>query len=164
MGEEISGAAGWYPVRTRAGAEGKVFVGIEAAHMQAFLPVELIRITLRGRSEVQWRPLFPRHLLAMIDPARDVPKLQSIDGVDDLVRPGGRLVPVADDVVRAIRRAERDGLFDAAARCRQPDDGAPPPDVRHAGLVAKIRRNRWSKERTKLLMELLVGDHSRPAV
>jgi hypothetical protein len=161
MGEEISGAAGWYPVRTRAGAEGKVLIGIEAAHMQAFLPVELIRITLRSRSEVQWRPLFPGHMFAMIDPARDVQKLQLIDGVDDLVRPGGRLVPVADDIVRAIRRAERDGLFDAAARCRQPDDDAPPPDVRFASLMARIKRMRRSKERTKLLMELLIGDHSR---
>jgi hypothetical protein len=90
--------------------------------------------------------------------------LLELDGVDGLVRPGGRLVPVADDVVRAIRRAERGGLFDAATRCRQPDDDAPPPDARHAGLVARIRQNRWSKERTALLMELLIGDHSRPAV
>jgi hypothetical protein len=155
-------AACWYPVRTRPGAEAKVFVGIEAAHMQAFLPVELVRITLRSRSdEVQWRPLFPGHMFAMLDPARDLPKLQSIDGVDDVVRPGGRLVPVADDAIAAIRRAERDGLFDAAARCRQPDDDEPPPDVRFAGLVARIRRNRWSKERTQLLMGLLAGDYSR---
>ena len=161
MGEEISGAAGWYPVRTRAGAEGKVLIGIEAAHMQAFLPVELVRLNLRSRSEVQWRALFPGHLFVMLDPNRDLPKLRSVDGIDDVVRRDGKLAPVADDVVSAIRRAERDGLFDAAARCRQPDDDAPPPDARHAGLVARIRRNRWSKERTKLLMELLIGDHSR---
>ena len=162
MGEElISGAGEWHVVRVRPGAEGKALIGIEAAHMQAFLPVELVRLNLRSRSEVQWRALFPGHLFVMLDPNRDLPKLRSVDGIDDVVRRDGKLAPVADDVVSAIRRAERDGLFDAAARCRQPDDDAPPPDARHAGLVARIRRNRWSKERTKLLMELLIGDHSR---
>jgi hypothetical protein len=161
MGSEeelISGAAEWYPVRVRPGAEAKAFVGLEAAHLQAFLPVELVRITLRRSSEIQWRPLFPGHMFAMLDPNRDLPKLQSIDGVDDVVRRDGKPAPVADDVVRAIRRAERDGLFDAAARCRQPYDDASAPDARFAGLVAKIRRNRWSKERTQLLMELLIGN------
>src|SRR6516165_9947983 len=96
MGEES--VAGWFAVRCRAGAEAKAFVGLEAAHMQAFLPVELIRITLRSRSdEVQWRPLFPGHMFAMLDPSRDLSKLREIDGIDDVVRPGGRLVPVADD-------------------------------------------------------------------
>jgi hypothetical protein len=64
-------------------------------------------------------------------------------------------VPVADEVIRAIRRAERDGLFDLAAGCRMPDDGASPPDVRFANLMMKIKRARWSKARTALLMELL---------
>jgi hypothetical protein len=154
MGEEIP-HTGWHVVRARAGAEGKALIGIEAARMQAFLPVELVRATHRGERWVIWRPLFPGHLFAMFDPARDIPKLRLIEGVDDLVRLDGRLVPVADEVIRAIRRAERDGLFDLAAGCRMPDDGASPPDERFAGLMTKIKRARWSKERTKLLMELL---------
>jgi hypothetical protein len=158
MGEElISKNSGWYPVRTRPGAEGKAFVGLEAAHMQVYLPVELLRITLRRRTEVQWRPLFSGHLFAVIDPSRDLEKLLKIDGVDDVVRPGGKLVPIADDVVKALRAAERRGLFDAAAACRAPSEDDPPPDERYAGLVARIRRARWSKARNQLLMELLVG-------
>jgi hypothetical protein len=160
MGEES--VAGWFAVRCRAGAEAKAFVGLEAAHMQAFLPVELIRITLRSRSdEVQWRPLFPGHMFAMLDPSRDLSKLREIDGIDDVVRPGGRLVPVADDAVAAVRRAERDGLFDLAAGCRVPDDDAPPPDARFVGLMRRIKTSRGSKARTQLLMGLLAGDYSR---
>jgi hypothetical protein len=155
MGDEVISGAGWHAIRTRAGAEAKAFIGIGAAGMQVLLPVELIRLKLRGRSEVRWRPLFPGHMFAMFDPGRDLPRLLELDGVDGVVRLNGKLVPVADDVIRAIRRAERDGLFDLAAGCRQPDDDAPPPDARFAGLVTKIKRTRWSKERTKLLMGLV---------
>jgi hypothetical protein len=156
MGELISGT-GWFAVRAKPGAEGKVLVGIEAARMQAYLPVELVRVNLRSRSEVTWRALWPQHLFAMMDPSRDLPRLREIDGIDDVVRRDGKPAPVADDIVRAIRRAERDGLFDAAARCRVPDEDAPPPDERFAGLVTRIRRARWSKARTALLMELLAS-------
>jgi hypothetical protein len=161
---EYSGT-GWFAVRVRPGAEAKAFVGLEAAHLKVFLPVELVRITLRSRKdEVTWRPLFPGHLFAMIDPARDLPKLREIDGIDDVVRPGGRLVPVSDDAIAALRSAERRGLFDAAARCRQPGPDDPPPDVRFAGLVARIRKGCWSKERARTLMEMLIGEHSRSTV
>ena len=158
MGEElISGTSKWHAVRTRAGAEAKAFIGIGAAGMQVFLPVELIRLNLRGRSEVRWRALFPAHLFVTLNPSRDLPRLLTLDGIDAVLKRDGKLVPVADDVVSAIRRAERDGLFDAAAGCRVPDDDAPPPDARFAGLMTKIKRARWSKERTKLLMSLMVS-------
>jgi hypothetical protein len=61
--------------------------------------------------------------------------------VDDVVRPGGRPAPVADDVITAIRRAERDGLFDAAAGCRLTEGEASPLDVRFTGLVAPVIEN-----------------------
>jgi hypothetical protein len=89
----------------------------------------------------------------MLDPGRDLRKLREIEGLDDVVRRDGKLAPVADDVVIAIRRAERDGLFDLAAGCRLPDDEAP-PDGRFAG---RIKQARWSRKRTQLLMTLLVS-------
>jgi hypothetical protein len=126
--------------------------------METFLPVELLRMNHRGhrRSDhaVMWRPLFPGHLFVELDPSRDIPELRTIDGVDDLVRPGGRLAPVDGAAIAAIRRAERDGLFDLAAGCRVADGEVRPPDARFAGLVAKIKSARWSKERMGLLMSL----------
>jgi transcription antitermination factor NusG len=138
-------------------AEGRPLAA--AAGMAAYLPVELVRTNFRGsrRSEVRWRPLFPGHLFVELDPSRDLPELRKIDGVDDVVRPGGRPAPIADDVINAIRRAERDGLFDAAAGCRLVGGEASPPDGRFAGLVAKIKSARWSKERMQLLMSLMVS-------
>jgi hypothetical protein len=157
MGEELI----WNVVRTRTGAEDRVLIGIEKAGMAAYLPVEMIRVSHRGNHRqdraMTWRPIFQGHLFVRFFPSRDLPRLREIHGVDDVVRRDGRLAPVSDDVVRAIRRAERDGLFDLAAGCRQPDDDAQPPDVRFAGLMTKIKRARWSKERTKLLVSLMVS-------
>ena len=98
-----------------------------------------------------------QHLFAMFDPGRDLTRLCKIDGVDDVVRRDGRLVRIAGDVVAAIRRAERDGLFDAAAGCRPANGDAQPPDARLAGLVTKLKTARRSKARTQLLMSLLVS-------
>ena len=150
-------AAEWHLCRTESGAEDRVLIGVQAARMEAFLPVELVPCVHRGRRWTMWRPVFPGHVFAMLDPTRDIPRLKSIEGVDDLVRPNGKLVPVADDAIKALRRAERDGLFDAAANCRLPDDDAEPLDERFTGFVTKVRRARWSKKRTALLMDLLLA-------
>jgi hypothetical protein len=151
----------WHCVRTRPGAEERAHIGIQAAGMETFLPVELVRANYRGNRPgdraVMWRPLFMGHLFAMLDSSKDLPKLREIHGVDDVVRRDGRLAPIADDAIAAIRRAERSGLFDAAVGCRPANDESPPRDGRHADLVKKIKSARWSKKRTQLLMSLLVS-------
>jgi hypothetical protein len=145
----------WHVVRSSPGAEGRALIGIQAAGMTGFLPVELLNRNHRGEREVMWRALFPGHLFAAIDPGRDLPKLREIDGVDDVVRPGGRLAPIAEDTIAAIRRAERQGTFDGAGACRILDDGeAQVPEGSLASLVSKIRSARWSKRRMEVLMTL----------
>jgi hypothetical protein len=102
-----------------------------------------------------WRPVFSQHLFARLDPTSDLERLRSIEGVDDVVRPDGRLAPIADDTIDAIRLAERDGLFDYATGCRLAVAEDERPDRRFAGLLAKIKSARWSRERTALLMSLM---------
>jgi hypothetical protein len=110
--------------------------------MEAYLPVELVPCAHRGRRWTMWRPLFPEHVLVALDPTRDIPKLRSIQGVDDLVRRDGQLVLAPDDVVKALRAAERRGLFDRASACRLAvADNEPPLDERYAGLMMKIKRS-----------------------
>ena len=123
MGEDPSAA--WHAVRTRAGAEDKAFVGIEKAGMEAYLPTELLRVTYRGagRCEMQWRPLFVGHIFAMLNPARDLPRLREIQGVDAEVRRGGRLVPVPEATIKALKHAERNAMFDLASGCRPREVG-----------------------------------------
>jgi hypothetical protein len=81
-----------------------------------------------------------------------------IHGVDGVLRRDGRLVTVADDAIRALRRAERDGLFDLAGASRLANSGETEPlDARFAALVTRIKTLRGSKARNALLMELLIG-------
>jgi hypothetical protein len=159
MGEEPSAAGQWYVVRVRSDA-AIALIGVEKAGLAGYLPVELVRVTYRGthrgRSETQWRALFPRHMFVAFDPGRDLRRLCEIHGVDDVLKRDGKPVSVCGDLVKALRSAERRGLFDLAGASRLPDD-TPPPDVRYAGLVARLKRERSSKARAKLLMELLIG-------
>jgi hypothetical protein len=159
MGEEASAAGEWYVVRTRGADAAIAAVGLEKAGMAVFMPVELIRTGCRGNrcqpNAVTWRPVFMGYVFLAMYPARDLPRLREIAGVDGELRRNGKLVPVSDDAIAALRSAERRGLFDLASACRVPDDDAPPPDVRFASLVKRIKRERGSKQRAKLLMELL---------
>jgi hypothetical protein len=156
-----SSAGQWHVVRTRAGAEAEALIGLEKAGLAAYLPTELVRVTYRGthrgRSEVQWRPLFAGTLFAMFDPGRDLRRVSEIRGVDGALRRNGRLTPISEDALRALKRAERDAVFDAVSGCRVPDDDAQPLDSRFASLMTRVKRERGSKRRTKLLMELLLS-------
>jgi hypothetical protein len=145
----------WHVCRTESGHEHRVAIGLQAIGMQSYLPVELLIGIHRGSKWTFWKPLFPGHVFAMFDPSRDIPKLRSIEGVDDLVRRDGKLVPVPDDVVRALRAAERRGLFDRASACRLAVADDEPLDERYAALVRQIKRLGWSKSRTAVLMSLL---------
>jgi hypothetical protein len=155
----------WFAVRTRAGAEDRAAIGIAKAGLEAYLPVEFARIVYRGahrgRSEVVWRPVFMGHVFAMLNPARDLPRLREIQGVDAEVRRAGKLVPVSNDVVKALRSSERRGAFDAAIGCRLAVAEDERPDSRFASLMARIKRERGSKKRTALLMELLMAPVSK---
>jgi hypothetical protein len=154
---ELSACRSWHAVRTRPGREGDVAITAEAAGMAVFPPLEFVRLSYRGsrRSEVRWRPLFTGHLFVQFDPGRDLQSVLEIHGVDDVVKPNGKLASVDPEVIAAIRSAERRGLFDAAGDCRRPNGDAAPPDPRHAGLVQRIRSSRYSRERMALLMSLL---------
>ena len=151
-------AAEWFAIRTRAGAEDRVAIGIEAARMEAYLPVELVRVGTRGNrcqpNAVMWRPVFPGHVLAMFDPGRDLSRLCSLQGVDGVLKRDGKLVPVAEGTIAALKSAERRGLFDLSRDCRLAvAEDEPPPD---AALVRRIKSSRGSKSRTAVLMAILM--------
>jgi hypothetical protein len=154
------GETAWHAVRTRTGREADARIGVEAAGFAAvYLPVEICRLGLRGNrryGDVVWRPVFSQHLFARLDPAHDLSRLRAIDGIDDAVKLNGRPAAIADDVIDAIRAAERAGRFDHAANCRLIAGDEPPIDGRFAWVIARIRKARWASERNGVLMAVLM--------
>jgi hypothetical protein len=160
MGEEAS----WHIVRIRGADAAIAAIGVEKAGLEVYMPVSMVRVGTRGNrlqpGGVRWQPVFPGSLFVRFDLGRDLRRVCEIYGIDDAVRQNGKLASISDDAVKALRSAKRRGAFDAALGCRAPDDDAPPPNVQFANLMRRIKRERGSKKRTALLMELLLGNHS----
>jgi transcription antitermination factor NusG len=146
----------WHAIKSKPGAEGRALIGIEASGMGAFLPVELIRKTHRGEREVTWKPLFPGYLFACCEPSRDLPRLLEIDGVVDVLRPGGRLARVPDRAIEAIRKAQEMGAFDytRAGWFLTAEDKVRILGGPFAGLVARIKSAK-SKNRIEVIVDFV---------
>jgi transcriptional antiterminator RfaH len=146
----------WHAVHAKIGAEGRALIGIEAAGMGAYLPVELIRKNHRGEREIIWRPLFPRYLFAAIDPGRDLARLRETDGVEDVLRAGGQLARVPDEAIEAIRRAQSAGIFDhtGSATGFKAGDSVRLVDGPFAGLIARVRSAR-SRHRLQIMVDFV---------
>jgi transcription antitermination factor NusG len=144
----------WHAVRARPNAEGRILIGIIAARLEGYLPVELVRKSYRRGYEIGWRPLFDRYLFVRCDSSRGLPRLLEIEGVAELLRAGDRLAPIADEVIEAIRSAEALGLFDATRRPRFAEGDEVRLPGAFAGLVAKIKSAR-ARRRSALVLELV---------
>jgi Transcription termination factor nusG len=139
----------WRAVRARPDAEGRALIGIEAARLTGYLPVELVRKNFRRGHEIGWRPLFLGYLFARCDPERDLARLLEIEGVADVLRSA----PIADEVIEVIRQAELSGVFDGTRRPRFADGEEVRLPAAFSGLIAKIKCTR-PRRRLGALVEL----------
>jgi transcriptional antiterminator RfaH len=114
----------WYAVHTRPQAEMKALENLLRQGYQAYLPRYRTQISHARRRQTVLRPLFPRYLFAGIDrSAMRWRPILSTAGVSDLVRSGNEPMPVAPEIVEALRAQEGAGGFDALARRRLPQLG-----------------------------------------
>jgi len=111
----------WYAVHTRPQAEMKALENLLRQGYEAYLPRYRTDIRHARRLQTVLRPLFPRYLFTGIDRAamRWRPILSTV-GVSDVVRSGDGPLPVAPEIVEALRAQEGAGAFDALARRRTP--------------------------------------------
>jgi transcriptional antiterminator RfaH len=111
----------WYAVHTRPQAETKALENLLRQGYEAYLPRYRTQIRHARRLQTVLRPLFPRYLFAGIDrTAMPWRPILSTVGVSDLVRSGDGPLPVAPEIVEALRAQEGAGGFDALARRRGP--------------------------------------------
>ena len=87
---------------------------------EAYLPRYRTQIRHARRLQTVLRPLFPRYLFAGIDRAAMRWRPISTVGVSDVVRGGDGPLPVAPEIVEALRAQEGAGALDALASRRAP--------------------------------------------
>ena len=109
----------WYAVYTKPQAEAKALENLLRQGYAAYLPRYRTEISHARRRQSVLRPVFPRYLFAGVERAalRWRPILSTV-GVCDLVRTGSEPMPVAAEIVEALREQERTGAFDCLARRR----------------------------------------------
>ena len=109
----------WYAVYTRPQAEAKALENLLRQGYAAYLPRYRTEISHARRRQTVLRPVFPRYLFAGVDRAalRWRPILSTV-GVCDLVRTGSEPMPVAAEIVEALREQEEAGTFERLARRR----------------------------------------------
>ena len=114
----------WYAVYTRPQAEMKALENLLRQGYDAYLPRYRTQVSHARRLQTVLRPLFPRYLFAGIDRGamRWRPILSTV-GVSDVVRRGDQPMPVAPEIVMALREQERAGVFERLARRRPPGLG-----------------------------------------
>lgn len=107
----------WHAIRSTPSGEFRAMLGIDAAHIEAFLPVEKVWGPERkGRKTKVLRPLIPRYLFACFDAGRDLGKILEIDGVDDVLRIDGKLGYANEDRIAELKRSQEVGGFDKTTR------------------------------------------------
>lgn len=107
----------WYAVHTRPQAEAKAMENLLRQGNAAYLPRCRTEIRDARRRQIVLRPVFPRYLFAGVD--RGVGRwrpILSTHGVSDVVRAGDAPMPVAAEIIDALRAQEEAGTFDRLAR------------------------------------------------
>jgi transcriptional antiterminator RfaH len=147
----------WHAIYSTPAGEFRAMLGIDAAHIEAFCPVERLRAPGRSHKrdvQVVIRPLFPRYLFARLDGGRDLGRVLEIDGVADVLRINGRPGYVDERLVDALRRAQELGVFDRTNNRLALEEGAEVEikDPRYEGLIAKVKASR-SKDRIRVILD-----------
>ena len=145
----------WLGVYTKPQAEGRVELGIKAAHIPVFCPwVRTRHVQRDGERYVFINPLFERYLFAQCDVGR-IDRLLEIDGVGGVLRCGrGKISRIPSELIDAFQRAEGCGVFDRADATLKEGDMVRIIGGPYAGLIAKVRSAKV-KKRVQLLVDFI---------
>ena len=148
----------WHAIRAKPGAEGRAAIGVDLAGMRAFLPAERIRKNHRdGDRTVTWRALFPGYLFVQLEPSTDLSYLLDLDGVEAVLRTGGRLAPIPTGAIEVLQRAQTAGAFDrtiTATYALRSGDQVRITAGPFAGMLARVGAAKAKKRITVLLDEI----------
>ena len=145
----------WHTIRAKPNAEARVFIGLMAARLEACMPVEMLRTTHRGEQGLTWRPLFPRYLFARFDPSIDLARVNALDGITNVLRPGGHFAPIPEAAILALQQAQLAGIFDRTithTAALRHGDTVRITEGPFAGLIARVAAAK-AKYRITILLD-----------
>ncbi len=99
----------WFAILARTGREKSTTLLLENLGYQCFLPVSKSRRQWSDRIKELEVPLFPGYLFCRMNPHNRLPVLQT-PGVIQIVGVGKSPIPVEEEEIAAIQRAEKSGL------------------------------------------------------
>ncbi len=105
---------GWYVIHTKHNQEDRAENNLRAWGVETFNPKLKGRSSRRkeGKPSVYGKPLFPQYIFARFDPTRLLHEVTFTRGVHEVVRFGGRTIPVDDEMMAIMRaRVGNDGFI-----------------------------------------------------
>lgn len=103
----------WYAAYTQPHAEAKAADHLARQGYSIYVPQHRRWVRHARRRTLVSRPLFPRYLFVGLDPrSQRWRPIRSTVGVVGLVTSGDEPVPVALEIIDALRRREGEGAFD----------------------------------------------------
>jgi transcriptional antiterminator RfaH len=110
--EEMLGQSlDWYAIYTKPREEERACQNLNAWKIQTFAPKVSERVYHRYTEKTfnVIKPLFPRYIFARFHPQLG-PKVSFTRGVQSIVSFSGKLVPLEDEIIEAIRSRMENGL------------------------------------------------------
>ncbi len=110
----------WYAAYTQPHAEAKALDHLQRQGYSIYLPRYRRWVRHARKRALVSRPLFPRYLFVGLDRLTQRWRpIRSTAGVLGLVRSGEEPVPVAPEIIDALRHREGEGAFDVLSPAQQ---------------------------------------------
>jgi transcriptional antiterminator RfaH len=141
----------WYVIRAHHHQESRAEANLSRGRIETFLPWVRLVSQRRGR-KTDREPLFPQYLFARFEPQASLHDVMFTRGVQSLVRVGGELATLDDDVIEFFRsRVDERGLI-PLGRTLEPGERVTIAEGPFADLIGVVERNLPSRARVLVLL------------
>jgi transcriptional antiterminator RfaH len=146
----------WYAVQAKANRESAAAMNIERLGLEVFLPRTEKEKLVRGARTTVTSALFPGYLFARFCPLRYSHLIRYARGVQRIVSCGEVPLPVADEIIRAIRhRIGRQGLVMIGPRRFEVGDRMLIREGPLRGITAVLDNRMDGRQRVELLIDAI---------
>lgn len=99
----------WCALRIRSNSEKKVLEYLTRTRYEVYIPSYEVKRQWSDRLKLVTVPLFPGYAFCRVDPTHYLPVLQA-PGVIEVIAAGGRILPVSERELAAVRQTLASGL------------------------------------------------------